>query len=365
PRGKAFEAACAERLQASHAVACASGSAALEIALRGLGIGPGDEVIVPTLTWVATGMAVLQVGARPVFCDVDPTTHNATVESVSRAWSPRTRAVVCVDFAGVPADVEGLRRLCDERGAGLVEDAAHSFGATHPNGRPVGTDGAAHVATFSFHPAKTITTAEGGLLTTSNAPLAERLRRIRSGGLTRDFDGSRGGWDCLATEVGGNFHLNELSAAIGLVQLERVDELLELRAQAYADLYDALEPLASAGRLARPTHPAGSSHNLFVVELEERFDRDAVLRGLADEQVRAHVHYPLLHRQPVFASQATDRQALLWPEASYEVAECHVERALSLPLFAGLTQDQIDQVATALERVLERPAVRRDTSLAA
>lgn len=357
PRARELEERCAERLGASHAVTCSNGSAALEIALRALGIGPGDDVIVPTLTWVATGMAVLQVGARPVFCDVDAITHDATPATVQAAWTPRTRAVIAVDFAGVPAPIDALRALCDARGAYLIEDAAHAFGARFDDGRPVGRDGAAHVTTFSFHPAKTITTAEGGLLTTDDPELGERLRRVRSGGLTREFEGSRGRWDVLATDVGGNYHMTELSAALGLVQLQRLDALLDLRRQAFERLGQALAPLAD--RLILPRHPAGSCHNLFIVELRGG-SRDASIAKLREEGVAAHVHYPLLHRQPVFGPSTDEPdgstehagQGALFGAPTFPVAERYVERALSLPLFAGITDGQIRHVALALERAL-------------
>ncbi len=345
-RARAFEQECAERLDASCAIACSSGSAALEIALRGLGIGSGDEVIVPTLTWVATAMAVLQVGAVPVFCDVDAVTHSVTCDTVLAAWSDRTRAVIAVDFAGVPHEVFALRRLCELRGAFLVEDAAHAFGARYSDRTPVGRDCAAHVATFSFHPAKTITTAEGGLLTCADVDLAERLRRIRSGGITRDFEGSRGAYDYLATEVGSNFHMTELSAALGLVQLGRLGELLAWRRAAFDRILAALQPLKD--ELDLPVHPAGSSHNLFVVELTgdpvASGRRDSILEFLRGNGVMAHMHYPLLHRQPVFRTAGAP--------PTLPVAERYEACALTLPLFPAITPEQIARVAEALTRAL-------------
>lgn len=344
PQARRFERACAERLEASHAIACSSGSGALEIALRALGIGPGDQVVVPTLTWVASAMAVRVVGAEPVFCDVDARTLNATRETVAAAWTERTRAVVAVDLAGVPHDAAGLRALCDARGAFLVEDAAHAFGARFPDGTPVGRDGLAHATCFSFHPTKTITTAEGGLVTCDDAALAERLRRVRSGGLTRDFPGARGPWDLCATDVGGNHHLSELHAALGLVQLERLDELLERRRSACAALYACLHALE--GEIELPVHPPGSSHNLFLVRLPPPDDaarRDALLAHVRAAGVQAHVHYPLLHRQPVFA--AGEPPAL-------PVAESYERRALTLPLFPSIRPEELARVFDALSAAL-------------
>jgi len=346
-KAREFEAACAGRLGASHALCCSNGSAALEIALRGLGIGPGDEVIVPTLTWVATAMAVRLVGADPVFADVDPFTHNVTPETVLACWSERTRAVIGVDFAGIPHDAPTLRMIAEQGGAHLVQDAAHSFGARYQDGSPVGNDSSAHVTTFSFHPAKTITTAEGGLVTCADASLAERMRRIRSGGVTRDFEESRGGYDFLATEVGSNFHMTELQAALGLAQLPRTDELVRKRKRAAKRLLNRLAPFRD--RLGLPVHPEGSSWNLFIVELRgERLDgsvRDQLIGELHDRGVAAHVHYPLLHRQPIFQSSADELR--LTSAVRYE------RRALTLPLFADITDSQIDFVANAVAASLE------------
>ena len=213
--------AFAQHVQAAQAVSCANGSVALEIALLGLGIGPGDDVVVPTLTWVASAMAIIKVGAKPIFADVDPITHNLTLDTVAAAWTSKSRAVLSVDMAGIPHDAQKLRRWVDSRDAFLIEDAAHSLGGCFDDGLPVGGGDRAHATTFSFHPAKTITTAEGGMITTHDPELAERLRIIRSGGFTRDFPGARGRFDFQVDAIGSNHHLTELQAALGLVQLQR------------------------------------------------------------------------------------------------------------------------------------------------
>ena len=349
PLSTQFEEQVAKRVNATNAIACSNGSAALEIALRGLGIGPGDEVIVPTLTWVSTASAVRLVGAKPVFCDVDPITHCVTPETVTAAWTSKTRAIIAVDMCGVPCDMRSLRTLTESRGAALIEDAAHSFGATHRDGSPVGADGFADIATFSFHPAKTITTAEGGMLTCQDHDLAERLRRIRSGGMTRDFDGSRGGFDFQVIDVGSNYHLSELHAAIGLVQLDRTDEFLRARSEIAQQITEKLKPFTD--RLRLPQHPPGSSWNLYVVELEDdsedSAERDDLIKTLAGAGVAAHLHYPLLHKQPLFTS---DHDGMSFP-----VAERYERRAFTLPLFPELTQSQIDRIANALETALPLP----------
>ncbi len=351
PKAQAFEAACAERVGASHAISCTNGSIALELALRGIGVGPGDEVVVPSLTWVATVMAVRLVGATPVFADIDPTSLCLSAEAVERVCTDRTRAVVVVDFAGRTHDGPALRTLCDARNLTLVVDGAHAFGATHPDGAPVGADSTASVTTFSFHPAKTLTTAEGGLVTTGDPQLAERIARLRSSGLTRDFPESRGRFDFLVTEWGSNHHLSELHAALGLCQLDRLDGFLAERARLFGALRDRLEPLS--GRLVLPSHPTGSAHNLFIVQLRspglDSGPRDRLVGRLREAGVLAHVHYPLLHRQPVFADLAsTDAQ--LPHSVAYE------RSAVTLPLFPGLSDHDLDRIATILADALAAEA---------
>ena len=347
PKMRQFEDRCSEVLGARHAIACTNGSAALEIALRALGIGPGDEVIVPTLTWVATAAAVRMVGARPVFADVGGTSHNLTPEAVVARWSPRTKAVIAVDFAGVPHDVVALRAVVDARGAFLIEDAAHAFGARFEDGSRVGSDGHAHITTFSFHPAKTLTTAEGGLICCEDDRVADRIRVIRSGGVTRDFVGSRGRWDIQVNEIGSNYHLSELQAALGCVQLDRLDDLLAQRRVNGIALRTALAD-AVGDHLLFPVHPEGSSWNLFIVELTgdaTSTDRDLLLAELGSRGVRAHVHYPLLHRQPVFARDVESYQR-------FPVAERYVRRAFTLPLFPDLTGEDIYRIVAAVEVAL-------------
>jgi len=347
PKMRQFEDRCAEVLGARHAISCSNGSAALEISLRALGIGPGDEVIVPTLTWVATAAAVRLVGARPVFADVGGTSHNLTPEAVVARWSPRTKAVIAVDFAGVPHDVSAMRAVVDARGAFLIEDAAHAFGARFEDGSRVGSDGHAHITTFSFHPAKTLTTAEGGLICCEDDRVAERIRVIRSGGVTRDFAGSRGRWDIQVNEIGSNYHMSELQAALGCVQLERLDELIAQRKVNGTAMRTALAD-AVGEELLLPVHTVGSSWNLFIAELagdKSAADRDLLLSELGSRGIRAHVHYPLLHKQPVFARDVEDFQR-------FPVAERYVRRAFTLPLYPDLTGGEIYRIVAAIEVAL-------------
>lgn len=346
PRVKAFESALCSRLRASHGVVCSNGTAALELALRALGIGPGDEVLVPTLSWLASASAIRVLGAEPVFVDIDPVTHNVSPETVERAWTPAAKALIAVDMAGVPCDLKGLRASADSHGAYLIEDAAHALGAAHASGLPVGGDGHAHATTFSFHPAKTITTGEGGLVTTPDSGLAGRLTRMRSGGLTRDFAASRGPWDYLSEDVGSNMHMTELQAALGLAQLERMDELVARRRSAGLALMAGLQDVPG---LLLPEHPPGSSWNLFICELENQAAneglRDRVVQRLQQAGIGAHVHYPLLHRQPVFAASAR--------EDELPVAVHYFDRTFTLPLFPDLTSAEIERIVRATQAAID------------
>ncbi len=346
PRVKAFEAALCSRLGASHGVVCSNGTTALELALRALGIGPGDEVLVPTLSWLASASAIRVLGAEPVFVDIDPVTHNVSPATVERAWTPRAKALIAVDMAGVPCDLEGLRSSADSHGAYLIEDAAHALGAAHANGLPVGGDGHAHATTFSFHPAKTITTGEGGLVTTPDPELADRMARMRSGGLTRDFEASRGSWDYLSEDLGSNLHMTELQAALGLAQLERMDELVARRQSAGLALMDGL---AGVPGLLLPQHPSGSSWNLFLCEIENQTDReglrDRVVQRLQRAGIGVHVHYPLLHRQPVFGATAY--------ESELPSAVRYFDRTFTLPLFPDLTSAEIQRIVRETQAAID------------
>ena len=223
PRVAEFEKAFAAAIGADHAVAVSSCTAALHLALIAVGIGPGDEVIVPSLSFIATANAVRYVGAQPVFADVDLATQNLIPATVEPHLTGRTRAVILVDQAGVPADLDGMRALCDPRGITVIEDAACAVGSTY-RGRPAGS--AAALAAFSFHPRKLLTTGEGGMVTTSDGSIAARIRRLREHGMdVSAADRHRSQQPVIEhyTEVGFNFRMTDVQAAIGLVQLRKLN----------------------------------------------------------------------------------------------------------------------------------------------
>lgn len=346
PQVDAFERAVAQAVGAPHAVALASGTAALHAAMFAAGIGPGDEVIVPAITFAASANAVLYQGARPVFADVRPDTLNVDPADVAAKLTPRTRAIVAVDFAGQPADLDELRGLARAHGLALVEDAAHALGAEY-RGYRVGA--LADLTTFSFHPVKHITTGEGGLVTTGDAGLAARLRRFRNHGLETEADErhARGLVYSPMIELGYNYRLTDLGCALGLSQLARLEPILKRRAE-IAQRYQA--ELGEAVALTLPAVAAHVRHawHLFTIllDLEHlRADRRTLLVALRAENIGATVHYVPVYWHPYYEARGYRRG--LCPRA-----EEAFERLLTLPLFPAMTEADIEDVLAAVRKVL-------------
>jgi perosamine synthetase len=336
PRTRAFEAGIGRLLGVEHAVATSSGTAALDVALGALGVGPGDEVIVPAFTYVATVNAVAYQGATPVMVDVEPATLNLDPAAVRAALGPRTRAIVAIDYGGCPADYDALEALARDAGVLLLQDAAHSLGGRH-RGRGPGRFGAG--ATLSFHVSKLITAVEGGMIVTNDAAVAERARTLRN-------QGEPPGAKYAFTMVGHNYRLSDLHAAIGLAQLEKLPHLLARRREVAGWYRRALADVAQARLLPEPP---GVEHAyfLFSVLLPDARVRDRTAAALADAGVETRICWPHpVYRQPAYAERALPRSAC-------PVAEDAAARVLSLPIHAGLARDDVDAIATTV-----RAAVR-------
>jgi dTDP-4-amino-4,6-dideoxygalactose transaminase len=337
-----FEEALARQGGARHAVAFANGTAALHAACWAAGLGPGDEAITTPLTFAATASAVVYQGARPVFADIDRATLNLDAGAVRRAATPRTRALLPVDFAGLPADYDALGTLARERGWTVIADGAHSLGAAY-RGRPVGA--LADMTTLSFHPAKLITSGEGGAVLTDRDDLAERLRTMRHHGI-RYPDRARP-WRVSIEAPGNNYRLTDFQSALGLSQLGKLERFLASRdrlALRYRRLLDG-----SPG-VELPALPADVRHawHLFVVLLRvERLsaDQDTLLRALRAENIGVTLHYPLVYRHPFYR----DRRGGDAPPCP--VAEDVERRLVTLPLFPSMTDADQDDVLRALDRV--------------
>jgi dTDP-4-amino-4,6-dideoxygalactose transaminase len=324
-----FEAEWASYCRADHCVGVASGTAALELALAGLGIGPGDEVIVPTNTFVATATAVVAVGATPVFIDVDPTTLLMTATGVEAALSPRTAAVIPVHLYGQPVDMDAIGQVASAAGIAVIEDACQAHGATWKR-KPVGTIG--HIGCFSFYPGKNLGAfGDAGAVVTQDPALADRIRSISNYG--------RKGAPYRHEMVGTNKRLDGLQAAILSVKLKHLDAWTDGRRRAAARYATALADLPVA--MVQNAPGAFNTYHLAVIRTAWR---DELRQRLASEGISTGIHYPIpCHLQPAFACEAVP---------SLPVAERAAEQILSLPMYPHLGEAEIAHIADAIDRAL-------------
>ncbi|HET7355122.1 MAG TPA: DegT/DnrJ/EryC1/StrS family aminotransferase [Nocardioidaceae bacterium] len=346
PRVAEFESRFAARVGAQHGVAVSSCTTALHLALHLLGVGPGHEVVVPSLSFVATSNCARYVGATPVFADVEPEDGNLSARTVEPVLTERTSAVVVVDQAGSPADVEPLRRLCASRGIAVVEDAACAAGSRY-HGAPAGAGST--VAAWSFHPRKLLTTGEGGMLTTEDPELASRARRLREHGMNvsaADRHTSRQPVIESYLEVGFNYRMTDIQAAVGLVQLAKLDEMVRRRRDR-ACRYQAMLSDVPGLRTVRDPAWGESNFQSFWVELDDEYplSRNQLLAALAVEGISARPGIMAAHRQPAYADH---------PHVDLPVTERLTDNTLILPLFH--TMDDADQGAVVC-------AVRRAAGL--
>lgn len=338
-----FERDFAASTGAREAVAVSSGTAALHAAVDAIRLEPDDEVIVPSLTFAATANCVVFCGGIPVFADVDPDTLLVDPASVEERVTPRTRAIIAVDFAGQPCDYDALQEIADRHGLALVADACHSLGGSL-DGRSVGT--LARLSCFSLHPVKHVTTGEGGIVTTDDELLARRMRVFRNHGITTDHRerASRDDWRYEMVRLGFNYRLTDFQCALGSSQLRKLPAWVERR-RALATRYDAA--FAQVGGVAplavRPG--AGHAYHLYVVRLFA-VDRGAVFHALRAEGIGVNVHYMPVHLHPFYRERFGTGPGLC------PTAERVYEQILSLPMFPDMTDDDVDDVVAALARRL-------------
>jgi dTDP-4-amino-4,6-dideoxygalactose transaminase len=332
--GEAFERECAAVLQVEHAVAVSSGSDALRLCLLALGIGPGDEVVTPALSFIASATAVLQVGARPVFADVDPVTLTLAPDRAEAAITGRTRALIAVHLYGLPAAMDALRGVAEARGLALIEDAAQAFGAAW-RGRPAG--GLGTIAGFSFYPTKNLgACGDGGLVTTGDGELAARVRSLRNHGQARKYEHADAGWTS---------RLDELQAAILRVKLGHLGAWTAARQRVAARYAAGLTPL-SPGSVVPPPDVPGARHAFHQYTIRTH-RRDALAKHLSSAGIGSAIHYPSpIPAQPVFRALGYDAGGVprAWA-ASREV--------LSLPCFPELTDGEVDAVIDAVRTFFE------------
>jgi perosamine synthetase len=350
PKTRAFEEALAAAVEAPFGIAVSSATAGLHLGLDALGIGPGDEVLVPTLTFTSTAATVIHVGAQPRLVDCEPDTLNISVADAARKWTARTKAIIPVHFAGHPCDMDRLLALAREHGVPVMEDAAHALAARY-RGRPVGVLG--DLTVFSFYATKNLTTGEGGMITTADATLAERLRSRRLHGMTRDAwkryskDGS---WRYDVAYPGFKYNMTDMNAALGLVQLRRLPTMQAAR-QRIAAQYRAA--LAGVEAIELPSSRADVDHawHLFVIRVRHeqlRIDRDAVIGELTAAGIGTSVHFIPLHEHSYYR----ERLGVRAEEVPHADAEWR--RIISLPLFPGMTDNDVDRVATTLRAIVRR-----------
>jgi len=344
PRVAEFEERFAHHLGAANAVAVSNCTTALHLALYALGLGSGDEVVVPSLSFIATANAPRYVGATPVFADVDIDTQNLTVETIEAVVTPATRAVVVVHQGGMPADMATIGPWCAARGIAVVEDAACAIGSTI-GGRPVGGD--AHLAAFSFHPRKILTTGEGGMIVTDDAEVAGRLRRLREHGMSVSAAERHrsGGAPVLEQylEVGFNYRMTDIQAAVGLVQLGRLPEVVARRRE-LADRYrDGLGDLTA---LRLPTdRPWGTTnHQSYAVLLRGApVSRNDLMTALAERGISSRRGIMAAHLEPAYEGH---------PHAPLPVTEELTHHSIILPLFHQMTDEQHARVVAAVRELV-------------
>ena len=348
PKVIEFEEAFAKFVGAKYAVAVSSGTAALHAAMYAIGIKPGDEVIVPTMTFAASANCVVFQGGTPVFVDVDPETLLIDPKQVEAKITPRTKAVIAVDYTGQPCDYDVLRSIADRYGLILVADACHALGARY-KGRPVGT--LADLNVFSFHPVKHITTGEGGMINTDNPDFAERMRIFRNHGITTDYlqREKQGSWFYEMVDLGYNYRITDIQCALGLSQLNKLPGWVKRR-QEIAQEYDAAFAEFPAIRPLKVRADVSHAYHLYVVRLDLsqlRATRAEIFTALRAEGIGVNVHYIPVHLHPFYRKRFGTGPGLC------PVAEAAYEEIITLPLFPRMGDNDVEDVITAVRKVVK------------
>lgn len=347
PKNQQLEEHFANYVGCRHAVALSSATGAMHVTLLALGIGPGDEVITPSQTWVSTANMICLLGATPVFVDVDRDTLMSNVEHIEAAITPRTRAIIPVHYAGAAFDLDPLYALADKHGIPVIEDAAHAAGTRYKN-RHVGAKG---TAIFSFHAIKNMTCAEGAMFVTDDEALASRVRMLKFHGLGVDaYDRLTHGRKPQAQviEPGFKYNLADINAAIALVQLERLDQINAKRTELAKTYLQRLEG-SQVQPLAIPAYPQQHAWHLFILRIDtERcgLDREAFMKALQEQNIGTGIHFIATHLHTYYRQR--------FPNIYLPNTEWNSARLCSIPLFPDMTHDDVDRVVSAIEATVDR-----------
>ncbi|TME95623.1 MAG: DegT/DnrJ/EryC1/StrS family aminotransferase [Chloroflexi bacterium] len=346
PKVAEFEKAVAAYVGARHGVATTSCTTGLHLALASLGVGPGDEVIVPSFTFIASANAILYTGATVVFCEIDPRTYNADPADIEKRITKRTKAIMPVDQIGLPCDIDAINEVAKRHGVDVVEDAAPAIGGAY-KGRKVGSN--AHQTVFSFHPRKVITTGEGGMITTDDDALADKARKLRAHAMSvSDLDRHKADRPIIEEyhELGFNYRMTDIQASIGLVQIRRLDELLRIRVEK-ANRYD--RELGRIGGLAVPSVPPYATHTYqsYCLRLtkDARVERDELMARLLRRGIATRRGVMASHLEQVYRDRV-GRVAL-------PVTEDASRTTMLIPLFAAMTDDEQTYVIESLREELD------------
>lgn len=344
PSIERFERKIAEYVGAKYVVAFCNGTAALHGACFAAGIVPGDEVITTPITFVASSNCVLYSGGTPVFADIRPDTYNIDPNEVARKITPKTKAIIAVDFSGQPAETDRLSMLARDHGLVLIQDAAHSIGASY-GGRKVGT--LADMTMFSFHPVKHITTGEGGVIATNSEEYRDRLLMFRSHGVTKEpeqMERNDGPWYYEMQTLGYNYRMTDIQAALGVSQMDKLDRFVARRREIAAQYNQAFSE--NEGITIPYQHPAAeSSWHLYVIRWNQGTDRAKVFEELRSRNIGVHVHYIPVYNQPYYKDLGYEQRQCFHAEAYYD-------QVMSLPLFPGMTDEDVQDVIYSVKEVL-------------
>jgi perosamine synthetase len=347
PKVGEFEEAFAARVGAAHAVSFSSGTGALHAAAFAAGLSPGDEAITTPMTFAATANCILYQGATPVFADISGDTLNIDPEQIATKISSKTRAILPVDYAGHPADLDTIVKIASERGLVVIEDACHALGAKYGERTP---GSIADMTVFSFHPVKHITTGEGGMVATNSAQFAETLRRFRNHGISSDARQrqSAGQWHYEMVVLGFNYRLPDIACALGLEQLKKLDANLARRREIAARYTVAFREIPGVTPPATRTdiNPAWHLYPIRLDLARLTADRAQVFRALRAENIGVNVHYIPVHRHPYYVEKFGYRGD------EYPVAEDAFERLISLPMFHAMTDQDVSDVIRAVHKVV-------------